>query len=171
MKLSVQPPMTQTHDSLTELEAQFADHLELSPEAQDLLFRDARTANTFTDEPVTEEQVRAIYDLVKWAPTSMNNQPLRIVLVRTPEARGRLVELMGGNNKAEDLDRAAGGRPRRRRRLPRRARQGLPDLPGRPRPLRRQRRASVAPRPRSTPPSRSPTSSSASARRAWPPAR
>src|SRR5690349_8417874 len=102
MKLIVQRPMTQTHDSLTALEAQFAaDHLELSPEAQDLLFRDARTANAFTDEPVSEEQVRAIYDLVKWAPTSMNNQPLRIVLVRTPEARGRLVEQMGGNNKAK----------------------------------------------------------------------
>ena len=100
-KLSVQSLMTQTHDSLTELEAQFADRLELSPDAQDLLFREARTANAFTDEPVSEEQVRAIYDLVKWAPTSMNNQPLRIVLVRTPEARGRLVELMGGNNKAK----------------------------------------------------------------------
>lgn len=94
--------MTQTHDSLTALEAQFTnDHLELSPDAQDLLFRDARTANAFTDGPVSEEQVRAIYDLVKWAPTSMNNQPLRIVLLRSPEARGRLVELMGGNNKAK----------------------------------------------------------------------
>jgi 3-hydroxypropanoate dehydrogenase len=101
MRLTVQRTMTQTHDSLTELEAQFTDQLELAPEAQDLLFREARTANTFTDEPVTEEQVRAIYDLVKWAPTSMNNQPLRIVLVRTPEARGRLVELMSGNNKAK----------------------------------------------------------------------
>jgi len=76
-------------------------YLELEKDAQDLLFRSARTANAFTDEPVSEEQVRAIYDLVKWAPTSMNNQPLRIVLVRTPEARGRLVELMGGNNKAK----------------------------------------------------------------------
>ena len=93
--------MTQTHDSMTDFEAQFADHLELDAEAQDLLFREARTANTFTDEPVTEEQVRAIYDLVKWGPTSMNNQPLRIVLVRSPEARGRLVEHMGGNNKAK----------------------------------------------------------------------
>jgi nitroreductase len=93
--------MTQTHDSMTAFEAQFADHLELDPVAQDLLFREARTANTFTDEPVSEEQVRAIYDLVKWGPTSMNNQPLRIVLVRSPEARGRLVEHMGGNNKAK----------------------------------------------------------------------
>jgi 3-hydroxypropanoate dehydrogenase len=93
--------MTQTHDSMTEYEAEFTGHLELSPEAQDLLFREARTANSFTDEPVTEEQVRAVYDLVKWAPTSMNNQPLRVVLVRSPEARANLVEHMGGNNKGK----------------------------------------------------------------------
>jgi 3-hydroxypropanoate dehydrogenase len=99
MKLTVQLHMTQTHDDLTELEAQFTEHLELDADAADLLFRQARTANTFSDEPVTDEQVRAIYELVKWAPTSMNNQPLRIVLVRSPEARARLVEHMGGNNK------------------------------------------------------------------------
>jgi nitroreductase len=93
--------MTQTHDALTEYEAEFAGQLELGSDAQDLLFREARTANTFTDNPVSDEQMRAIYDLVKWAPTSMNNQPLRIVLVRSPEARGRLVELMSGNNKAK----------------------------------------------------------------------
>lgn len=91
--------MTQTHDDLTTFEAQFADHLELDPAAQDLLFREARTANTFTDEPVTDAQVRAVYELVKWGPTSMNNQPLRIVLVRSPGARARLVEHMGGNNR------------------------------------------------------------------------
>jgi len=74
------------------------DLLALDPAAQDLLFREARTANTFTDEPVTDEQIRAIYDLVKWAPTSMNQQPLRIVLVRSDEARERLVgHLFPGN--------------------------------------------------------------------------
>jgi len=77
------------------------DQLVLDRAAQDLLFRQARTANTFTDEPVSDEQVQAIYDLAKWGPTSMNNQPLRIVLVRTPEARGRLVEHMAGGNKAK----------------------------------------------------------------------
>ncbi|MFQ6144486.1 malonic semialdehyde reductase [Streptomyces sp. SID10815] len=72
----------------------------LDPAAQDLLFRQARTANTFTDEPVTDEQIKAIYDLVKYAPTSMNQQPLRIVLVRSDEARQRLVRhLAEGNNK------------------------------------------------------------------------
>jgi 3-hydroxypropanoate dehydrogenase len=78
-----------------------SDLLSIDPTAQDLLFREARTANTFTDEPVSEEQVRAIYDLVKWAPTAMNTQPLRVVLVRTPEARERLVTHMAEGNKAK----------------------------------------------------------------------
>ena len=64
-----------------------ADRLALDAAAQDLLFREARTANTFTDEPVTDEQVAAIYDLVRWAPTAMNSQPLRVTLVRSDEAR------------------------------------------------------------------------------------
>jgi 3-hydroxypropanoate dehydrogenase len=75
--------------------------LALSAEAQDLLFRAARTANTFTDEPVSDEQMRAVYDLVKFAPTSMNQQPLRIVLVRSPEARERLVKHMSDRNQAK----------------------------------------------------------------------
>jgi 3-hydroxypropanoate dehydrogenase len=73
--------------------------LALDSAAQDLLFREARTANTFTDEPVTDEQIQAVYDLVKYAPTSMNQQPLRIVLVRSPEARERLVRHMADGNK------------------------------------------------------------------------
>ena len=76
-----------------------ADALVLDPAAQDLLFREARTANTFTDEPVTDEQIQAIYDLVKYAPTSMNMSPLRIVLVRSDEARARLVGHMSDGNK------------------------------------------------------------------------
>jgi len=75
--------------------------LALSDDAQELLFRSARTANTFTDEPVSDEQVQAIYDLIKWAPTSMNLQALRIVLVRSPEARAKLVDHMGDGNKAK----------------------------------------------------------------------
>lgn len=68
--------------------------LTLAAEAQDLLFREARTANTFTDAPVTDDQIRDIYELVKYGPTSMNQQPLRIVLVRSPDARARLVTHM-----------------------------------------------------------------------------
>jgi 3-hydroxypropanoate dehydrogenase len=72
--------------------------LVLDPAAQDLLFREARTANTFSDEPVTEEQVQAIYDLVKYGPTAFNQSPLRITLVRSEEARERLVGLMAEGN-------------------------------------------------------------------------
>lgn len=70
----------------------------LPTEAQDLLFREARTANTFTDEPVTDAQVEALYDLVKWGPTTMNTQPLRMVLVRSDEARARLITHMFPGN-------------------------------------------------------------------------
>ncbi|MFF8814520.1 malonic semialdehyde reductase [Streptomyces pactum] len=70
----------------------------LPAQAQDQLFREARTANTFTDEPVTDEQVRAIYELVKFGPTSLNQQPLRVVLVRSAGARERLVSMMTGRN-------------------------------------------------------------------------
>ncbi|WP_306324494.1 malonic semialdehyde reductase [Streptomyces venezuelae] len=73
--------------------------LALHPAAQDLLFRQARTANTFTTEPVTDQQVRAIYDLVKYAPTAYNQSPLRIVLVRTDEARERLLRHMAEGNR------------------------------------------------------------------------
>ncbi|MYX33030.1 MULTISPECIES: malonic semialdehyde reductase [Streptomycetaceae] len=73
--------------------------LVLDPAAQDLLFREARTANTFTDAPVTDEQVQEIYDLVKYGPTSMNQQPLRMVLVRSDDARARLVRHMAEGNR------------------------------------------------------------------------
>ena len=75
--------------------------LELSSEAQDLLFRSARTANSFSGAPVTDAHLRAIYDLLRWAPTSANTQPLRIVAVRTPEARERLLPLLAEGNRAK----------------------------------------------------------------------
>ncbi|MFF4949459.1 malonic semialdehyde reductase [Streptomyces chattanoogensis] len=72
--------------------------LALDAAAQDLLFREAQTANTFTDEPVTDEQIQAVYDLVKYAPTAFNQSPLRLTLVRSEEARQRLVKhAMGAN--------------------------------------------------------------------------
>jgi len=103
MTTSVQDLLAGNHlsDDINELENALSGELVLSQDAQDLLFRAARTANTFTEEPVSDEQVKAIYDLAKWAPTSMNNQPLRIVLVRSPEARNRLVQTMGDGNKAK----------------------------------------------------------------------
>jgi 3-hydroxypropanoate dehydrogenase len=84
--------MTSTTTSLPDL-------LEVPQHVQDLLFREARTANSFSDEPVSDEQLQAIYDLVKWAPTSMNTQPLRAVVVRSDEARQRLLPHMAEGNR------------------------------------------------------------------------
>ncbi|GHE77275.1 putative NADH dehydrogenase/NAD(P)H nitroreductase [Streptomyces longispororuber] len=77
--------------------------LVLDPAAQDLLFREARTANTFTDEPVTDEQIQAVYDLVKYGPTAFNQSPLRVTLVRSQEARERLVQHMAEGNRPKTL--------------------------------------------------------------------
>ena len=73
----------------------------LDKAAQDLLFRSARTANTFTAEPVTDEEIRAIHDLVRYGPTAYNAQPLRIVLVRDPVARQRLLPHMSQRNRGK----------------------------------------------------------------------
>ncbi|MBH1935602.1 malonic semialdehyde reductase [Streptomyces sp. AV19] len=75
--------------------------LALDAAAQDLLFREAHTANTFADEQVSDEQMQAVYDLIKLAPTAFNQSPLRIVLVRTDEARERLVSHMAEGNRAK----------------------------------------------------------------------
>jgi nitroreductase len=80
---------------------QFAELIRLDSATQELLFRQARTANKFTPEPVTTDQVRAIYELIKWAPTSMNMQPLRVLLVRSPQARDRLMPHLLESNRAK----------------------------------------------------------------------
>ncbi len=51
--------------------------------ALDRLFRTARTRNAWTDRPVTEEQLRELYDLMKFGPTSANCCPARFVWVRS----------------------------------------------------------------------------------------
>lgn len=65
----------------------------------DLLFRDARSSTEFTDEPVSDAQLHAIYDLTRYAPTSFNQQPLRIVAVRSDEARAQLLPHLSGRNR------------------------------------------------------------------------
>jgi len=58
--------------------------------AADLLFREARTVGAFTDEPVTDADLAAAYDLLKWGPTAMNTTPLRLLVVRSDEAKAQL---------------------------------------------------------------------------------
>ena len=66
--------------------------------ALDQLFRDARTYNAWLPKPVSVETLRALYDLMKWGPTSANTCPLRIVFVQSREAKERLVACMNPGN-------------------------------------------------------------------------
>lgn len=75
--------------------------LQISAADADLLFRQARTARAFTDQPVTEEQIRELYDLVRLGPSSMNIQPLRIVLARTDTARATVIAHLSEGNRAK----------------------------------------------------------------------
>lgn len=77
------------------------DSLLVNPEAADALFLAGRTANAFTDQPVSDEQLRAIYELTKMGPTAMNIQPLRITWVGPGASRDRLVAHMAEGNRAK----------------------------------------------------------------------
>lgn len=69
--------------------------------AIDQLFTNARSHNGWTDAPVTDDELRALYDIVKFGPTSANTHPARFVFVRTAEAKERLKPALSpGNHKA-----------------------------------------------------------------------
>jgi 3-hydroxypropanoate dehydrogenase len=65
--------------------------------ALDQLFRQARTYNAFTGE-VSDETLRALYDLTKFGPTTANASPARFVFVRSPEAKAKLGQALDAGN-------------------------------------------------------------------------
>jgi 3-hydroxypropanoate dehydrogenase len=69
----------------------------LDDEALDTIFRTARTANGFSG-PVTDEQLREVYELMKWGPTTMNSQPMRIVFARSAAAKEKLRPALSPGN-------------------------------------------------------------------------
>lgn len=69
--------------------------------ALDQLFREARTRNGWTDTPVSEAQIRAIYELMKFGPTTGNSCPARFTWLLTREARLRLEPYCDQGNKAK----------------------------------------------------------------------
>ena len=77
--------------------------LALDDKAQDLLFREAHTTASFTSDPVSDEQIAEIWELIRWAPTGGNASPGRLLIVRSPEARERLVAHMSESNAAKTL--------------------------------------------------------------------
>src|SRR5450756_3119249 len=70
----------------------------LSAEDMDLIFRAARTQNGWQAKPVSDEQLRQLYDLMKWAPTTMNTSPARILFLRSREAKERLKPALNPGN-------------------------------------------------------------------------
>lgn len=94
---------TFTDESATETDITTATELAIDDATADLLFREARSVVRFTDGEVSDSQIQAAYDLVRWGPTMMNTLPLRLLLVRTSEARERLVSHMSDGNKAKTL--------------------------------------------------------------------
>lgn len=72
--------------------------LPLDNAALDQIFRTARTYNGYQDKPVTDDQLRAIWDLMKMGPTSANSLPARIVWCTSDEAKQKLAACAGGTN-------------------------------------------------------------------------
>ena len=70
----------------------------LNPESLDLLFREAHTYIRWQDKPVSDDTLRILYDLLKWAPTSMNCNPMRVLFLRTPEVKQRLLPALAPGN-------------------------------------------------------------------------
>ena len=75
----------------------------LSDDVLDRVFRTARTANGYTDQPVSEDQLHALWDLLKWGPTSANQMPLRITWCVSDEAKAKIAACTSGTNAAKIL--------------------------------------------------------------------
>lgn len=75
----------------------------LNDNALDQLFRTARTQNAFQDRPVEDAQLHALYDLLKWGPTSANMSPGRFVFVKSPEAKEKLRPALSEGNLAKTM--------------------------------------------------------------------
>ncbi|MEP9358194.1 malonic semialdehyde reductase [Sphingomonas sp. KR3-1] len=70
----------------------------LDDAALDTIFRTARSYNGYTDAPVTEADIRNIYELLKWGPTSANNQAARFVWLTSDESKEKLAALASSTN-------------------------------------------------------------------------
>jgi len=70
----------------------------LSNEGQDLLFRSARSHSYWQDKPVDDGLLRQVYDLTKMGPTSANMCPLRMIFVKSREAKERLKPALDAGN-------------------------------------------------------------------------
>ena len=62
------------------------------------LFTDARSQNGWRADAVSDDQLRTAYDIARWGPTSMNTQPMRLVFLRSADAKERLKPSLAPTN-------------------------------------------------------------------------
>lgn len=75
----------------------------LPPAALDQLFRHARTAHAFYPEPIDDDVIHQLYDLLKWGPTAFNAQPGRYVFLRSLAAKARLGPALSSGNRDKTM--------------------------------------------------------------------
>jgi 3-hydroxypropanoate dehydrogenase len=75
----------------------------MNDEGLDLIYRKARTHNVWLDRPVDDALLRQVYDLARMGPTSANMCPMRIVFVRSPQAKERLKPALDPGNVAKTM--------------------------------------------------------------------
>ena len=73
----------------------------LEEDALDLILTGSRSHYAWTDKPVSEEQIKRIYDIAKMGPTSMNSCPARIVFVTSREGKERIAKALKPTNVAK----------------------------------------------------------------------
>lgn len=73
----------------------------INDDALDLLFREAQSANRYSDYVVSDQELQEVWDVVKWGPTGLNAQPLRIIPVRDGEAKAALLATVRDSNIAK----------------------------------------------------------------------
>ncbi|MEU2623035.1 malonic semialdehyde reductase [Streptomyces sp. NPDC007157] len=86
---------------MTDREPQALDVLDDA--GRKVLFTEARTANTFAEVAVADDELAMIWELARWSPSAANGQPLRALFVRTREGKERLVRHLDEGNRAKTL--------------------------------------------------------------------
>jgi 3-hydroxypropanoate dehydrogenase len=72
--------------------------LPISNDALNTIFLEARTHNAWLPKPVSDDVLRRLYDVARMAPTSANSNPMRLVFVKSPEAKARLRPILSPGN-------------------------------------------------------------------------
>jgi 3-hydroxypropanoate dehydrogenase len=72
--------------------------MQLDDRSLDIIFRNARSHNGWQEKPVSDELIKQLYELMKWAPTSANASPARLVFIKSTAAKQRLLPAMISGN-------------------------------------------------------------------------